>query len=180
MLGAMGILTSLFFATSANAQALKAKKVMVDLVAAYNQCTTPTLTHRPSLALPSCVPALATANNPANVYTFGPRGKWKVQAKRIPGDIQFKTGEDLEATANLRATDNGCGALMDVDCTIVDFPFPVPITCLDGRCASALPTANGVLANAIHEGDIANIEIGQIAIVDEDGDNAFKMGLLVP
>ena len=88
-------------------------------------------------------------------------------------------GTSLVGTAILRITDNGCGPLFDVDCTVVDFPFPVGLTCTNGSCKSTAPTANAVLPNAVHAGDSANIDVGQITVSDEDGDSFVRSGLLV-
>lgn len=193
-LTALGILTSLLVATAAQADpALQAKQLKVDMVTAYNQCTAPILTHRPTLAFPACVPARTSANNPANIYEFGPKGKMSVQLQRTTGDIKLKikgavilrngtpySGAGLTGSVVVRATDNGCGAAFDVDCTMVDFPFPVGLSCTNGKCSASSSTANLVLPGTLHAGDTANIELQQIQILDDDGDVAFRMGLLVP
>ena len=85
---------------------------------------------------------------------------------------------DLTATAILRATDNGCGPMFDVDCTMVDFPFPVDLNCSSGSCKSIAPTANGVLPGAIHAGDKSSIDIGQITVSDDDGDAFLRGGIV--
>ena len=191
---------ALVVASSANAYNVpkQAKKNSIEMVTAYNQCTAPNTTHRPSLAFPSCTPpAQSSANNPANVYEFGQKngkndGSASITIQAAKGDVKLSaksksiwkngapySGNDLSGTAIVRATDNGCGAGFDVDCTIVDFPFPVGLTCTNGSCKSIAPTANGVLPGSVHEGDVSNIDVGQISVKDEDGDNVARGGVFV-
>ena len=190
-------LGSLAVASTAGAAAYnvpkQAKKMSVEMVTAMNQCTAPTLTHRPSLALPSCVPVMSTDNNPIHSYTTVDHvGSASSSLQAAKGDVKIGaksksilkngapySGNDLQGTATIRTTDNGCGALFDTDCTIVDFPFPVGLTCTNGSCKAATPTANATLPGAVHAGDNANIQIGAITILDEDGDAVSRGGLYV-
>jgi hypothetical protein len=190
-------LGSLVVAGSAGAAAYnapkQAKKMSIEMVTAVNQCTAPTLTHRPSLALPSCAPVVSTDNNPIHSYTFSDHvGSASVSLQAAKGDVKLGaksksvlkngspySGNDLQATATIRTTDNGCGPLFDTDCTIVDFPFPVGLTCTNGSCKAATATANATLPGAVHAGDNANIQIGAVTILDEDGDGVARGGLYV-
>ena len=194
-LGILAVGATLLGPETAMANPAKAKQLKVDMVSAYDQCVAPTQIHRPSLAFPACTPVLSTGNNPTNTYTFGPKGKMSIQVQSGNGDVKISVnGSDilkngspftspissgLQATANLRVTDTGCGPGSNVPCTIVDFPFPVRITCTNGSCKTKT-MANLVWAGAVHAGDAANIELSQFTIVDDDGDTAFRMGLLVP
>ena len=148
-------------------------------------------------------------NNPANVYEFGqkngkPDGSMSITIQATATDLKFGgkaksiwkngapyTGDDLHGTMMVRTTDNGCfgGSSYDVDCTIIDFPVPISLTCSNGSCklpAPVVPTSAVFPASvsfgesAIHPGDATNIEIGQIAILDEDGDAVARGGLYVP
>ena len=159
----------------------QAKKNSIEMVTAFQQCPGGALTHRPSLAFPACVPVPSSAVNPANVYSFGlkagkPDGSASLTIQAAKGDVKLSaksksiwkngapySGNDLSGTAMVRATDNGCGPLFDVDCTIVDFPFPVGLTCTNGSCKTIAPTANGVLPGSTHAGDGSNIDVGQIS-----------------
>jgi hypothetical protein len=194
---ALGILVMSGSAIAAYNAPRDARKVYVEMVTAYNQCTAPSLTHRPPLANAACAPTQSSANNPTNIYTFGhpqaARSGWAaVTLTPTRGDVRLTvnsqaiwkngsaySGNDLQGTATIRTTDNGCGAAIDVDCTIVDFPFPVGLSCTNGRCVSMGATANGILPGVIHEGDKAIIDIGQIAIRDEDGDTFARAGEFV-
>jgi hypothetical protein len=194
---ALGILVMSTSAIAAYNAPRDAKRLAIEMVPVYNQCTVPTLTHRPTLALPACAPAQSSANNPANVYTFGHNGNNRRGAARITieptnGDVtiaaksdsirkngaQYRGSGDLTGAAILRVTDNGCGVIFDTDCTMVDFPFPVDLNCTSGSCKAMAPTANGILAGAIHAGDKSSIAIGQITINDEDGDAFLHAGIV--
>ncbi len=194
-LGILAVGATLLGPETAMANPAKAKQLKVDMVSAYNQCTAPTQTHRPSLALPACIPVLSTGNNPTTTYTFGPKGKMSIQVQSGNGDVKISVnGSDILkngtpatspifggmlATADLRVTDTACGPGFNVPCTVVDFPFPVWITCTNGSCKTKT-TANMAIPGAVHAGDAANIELSQFTIFDDDGDAAFRMGLLVP
>jgi hypothetical protein len=169
-----------------------AKGYHVELVTAFNQCTAPTLTHRPSLALPSCTPTPSSANNPANVLSFNLAGAMAVDFKTTTGNFKVTvhgrgifnndqpyTG-NLVATTVLRVTDNGCEpAPYDTDCTRTDFPFPVSLICTNSICNPAAPNANSLLPGTVDAGDKANIEIGQLTLNDPDGDAFARGGLVV-
>jgi hypothetical protein len=141
----------------------------------------------------------SSANNPTNTYTFGQRSgrddgsanvrilrdfggnvKISVRSHSIWKNGALYSGNDLAVTAAIRATDNGCGVdPYDIDCTQVDFPFPVGLSCTTGYCKSASPSWNAVVPEAVHADDKSNIEIGQISIRDEDGDPVARQGLFV-
>jgi hypothetical protein len=190
MLGALVLSSS---ASAAVDHPSKAKSLKATMVTAYNQCVvgTGTLTHRPSLALESCVPVATSATNPADILSFGPKGETSIALSVKTGDVAISAkGKDVlnngspfsgNVTGNaiVRATDNGCGALFDTDCTLINIPFPVVTACAAGAC-SVKTTANTVLANAVHAGDLSNIEVGQISISDPNGDHAARQGLYVP
>jgi hypothetical protein len=196
---ALGAFMIVSTASAAYNTPYQAKRVNSGMVTAYNKCTAPTLLHRPSLAVPACVPTQSSANNPANVYSFGTvgstpnrSGSARVKLQSTNGDVRISvsskdiwkngsgySGNALTGTAIVRTTDNGCGGAFDVDCTIVDFPFPADLTCTFGSCKSASATSNGVLPGAVHGGDKAILDIGQVSILDEDGDAFARGGLVV-
>ena len=170
----------------------KAKVIKVDMVSAYNQCTAPTITHKPSLALPACTPIQTTTNNPTNVLEFGPKGSLSFAITAVKGDVKLNgKGTDIlnnglpftgtvSVSAIIRTTDNGCSApSYTTPCTIVDFPFPVSLVCSAGKCKTKT-TANGEVPGAVTAGDQGSIEINQIVVYDPDFDVAFRMGVLVP
>ena len=188
-----------FFVVASQASAAynapkQAKKMSIDMVTAFNQCTAPTLTHRPSLAFPACAPAASTANDPDNIVEYQEGGNnettYKLQA--VEGDVKISvkgkgivnngglyTGDDLSGTATVRLTDNGCGAAFDVDCTVTDFPLPVALTCVKGSCKSQTPSVRTMMPASINPADKMNVDIGQISILDPDGDPFARGGILV-
>ena len=172
----------------------QAKKMSVDMVTAFNQCPGGPLTHRPSLAFPACVPAASTANDPDNIVEYQEGGNnettYKLQA--VEGDVKISvksngivnngslyTGDDLSGAATVRLTDNGCGAAFDVDCTVIDFPLPVALTCLKGSCKAQTPSVRTMMPASINPADKMNVEIGQVSILDPDGDPFARSGILV-
>lgn len=166
-----------------------------EMVTAYNPCDQFPLphTHRPVLALPACVPVLSSANDPTNVYSFGPRGSARASismgaidarlnffSRDIWKDGAAYSGNGLTLATALRVTDSGCGpAPHELDCTRAEIPFPASLTCVAGSCTPVAPTLNGVLPGATHPDDGASIEFGQLAILDEDGDAFARRGILV-
>jgi hypothetical protein len=194
---ALGALTVTSSASAAYNTPKQAKKMFVEMVPSYNQCTAPSLTHRPNLANPACPPVQTSANNPTNIVTSGQKagkddGTASVTLQAAKGDVKISAKSksvwnngapyngSLIGSAIIRATDNGCGAPpYDVDCTMVDFPFPVALACTNGSCVAAAPTANAVVPEAVHAGDKSNIQIGRISITDGDGDEAATGGLFV-
>jgi hypothetical protein len=140
---------------------------------------------------------MSTDVNPIHSYTFGlkngkPDGSFAITLQASKGDIKIGaksksvwkngapySGNDLQFSFQYRATDNGCGALFDTDCTIVDFPFPVGLTCTSGSCKPATPTVDATLPGQMHYRDNSNIQIGAMTILDEDGDGVARGGLFV-
>jgi hypothetical protein len=138
-LGAVALLASVALATHSEPQ--KAKSFKGELVAGYNQCTTPNDTAG-SLAIPACSPPVRNDD----VCSFGPKGKGKVSAA-IKGkdestdlklqfnikDIQGCEGEVLCPVASIRVTTDNCAS--GIDCTTVDLAnFPVGFPPSDGCC----------------------------------------------
>ena len=175
----------------------QAKRNYIEMVVAYNECTAPNTTHRPSLAFPSCTPpAQSSANNPANVLTFNPAGAMIVDLKTMSGNVKIKmngrgiynkaaggastpyTGS-LSATAVLRMTDSGCGPNSDIECTTADIPFPMPVNCTNSYCMSPSPNFNTILPGALSSGGKANLELSQLTLSDPDGDTFARGGLYI-
>jgi len=171
----------------------KAKQAKLSFVTAYNTCASPNTTHKPAIALPGCAPPVpSTNNNATNEMTFGANGSLTAQVKVGAADITIVVkGSDilnnggsfsgtLTAVATIRATDHGCTAPgFTTPCTIFDFPFPVSVTCTNGKCKGKT-SANTVVPAAVATGDEENIEIGQFSFNDPDGDPAFRQGLFLP
>ena len=171
----------------------------VEMVTAYNQCTAPTLTHRPSLAFPACVPVRVVGQQPGQRLRVRPEERQARrlgehhdsgrQGRREASVAKSKSiwkngapysGNDLSGTAIVRATDNGCGPVRH---RLHDHRFPAShtVTCTNGFCKLA-PLAFPALIVTdppIHPGDATNLDIGQIAILDEDGDAVARGGLFV-
>lgn len=173
------------------------------MVTAYNECTAPSLTHKPPLSGPACAPVQSSATNPANVYTFGthqglrsgsarfgftpgtgsqghtPRGdaSANLSANTIWKNGALYAGNDLQLMLIVRMTDNGCGAVFDLDCTTMDLPLPVGLICKHGSCNEAATSLNAALPGSLHQNDRTIVGISQIAIFDEDGDTFARQGL---
>lgn len=170
---------------------LKAKLIKVSFVTAFAQCTAPTTTHKPTLSLPACAPALSTDANPAHSIRFGPTGSASAKLKVGAGDVKIKvkgTGIEnhglpftgtLSLSALFRMSEHGCGASLTDPCTVLDFPFPVDVDCTFGTC-SANTSVNLVVPGAFAAGAELNLEVDQLLIHDGDGDAAFRQGLFVP
>ncbi len=170
----------------------RAKQLKVTFVTAYNNCAAPNTTHKVPLAFPGCTsPVPTTNNNPTNQMTFGPHGALTAKLKVGNGDIAFKLkGKDildngapfsgnLTWKASIRWTDHGCGASLTTPCTVFDFNFPIPVTCLAGSC-DANTNFNTLIPGGFSPGDESNIEVGQMFVEDPDGDTAFRQGLFIP
>jgi hypothetical protein len=173
-------------------QPLKAKLVKISMVVAYDQCSSPGVTHRPPLGF-SCTPPLPTsATNPADVTTFGPEGQLQVQLKATKGDLKVVVkGKDIvnngsSYTGNLnlhavmRLTDDANVAPgFTTAGTATDFSFSVPIACVDGAC-KASTTFNALAVGLFAEGEAGNVEVVRLDVEDRNGDVAFRPGLFVP
>jgi hypothetical protein len=180
----------------------QAKKIDVSLVTAFDQCTSPTLMHRPSLALPACAPVQTSAADPTNVLSWqldangkpkgkadikiGPKGKddlkVKFNGKGIYDNGAPHTGY-VTANANLRVTDNGCSpsgaSPWNDDCTMVDIPFPLTTPCTAGVCKTATGNQTVIPEPGLQQYEQTNIEIHTIYVTDPDGDQAFRQGFFV-
>lgn len=173
----------------------QAKQVRVSFVTAYNPCTSGPLVHRPPLLhlFNSCVPVLTTETNPSEKVTFGPKGQAQAIIKVAPGDVKiaFKAKDilnngaphsgSLHAAVSLRVSDHACGAMSPytTPCTVQDVELPITIGCTVGSCSGNF-TVNTLIPGLIVVGDEGNIELGQIVIRDDDGDEAFRQGLFLP
>ena len=179
------------FATHNHPQ--QAKLLKTALASAYDQCVIPGATHKPSISLPACNPEiLSTTTTAANQITFGPLGKMAVGIKVIPGDLKIAAkGKDilnnslpytgtLTFTTTVRITDHGClPPIFPNPCTVQDFALTVPINCAAGACAAST-SVNTLTPGTITALDEMNIELGQITVLDPDGDDAFRQGVFVP
>ena len=67
----------------------------------------------------------------------------------------------------------------DATGTVVPLPFPVPINCTSGTC-SAQTTGNTVVPGLATGGKRTVIEIGQLQIVDQNGDSFESQGYFLP
>ena len=135
-----------------------ASPVRVSLVPAYNQCASPTRTHGPPLAFPSCTPAQAStvltvgtpdangqasnsvgyarvaaqAGNPATPANEADvRVEFEITDVRRRSDLTDYSGE-LQLNAPLRITDrfNGASPGGTNAATVLDIPFPVDSSCV--------------------------------------------------
>ena len=166
----------------------KAKQLKVTFVTAYNQCTTPPMTHDFPLGLPACTPTPATNGNPANKLTFGPRGSLSATLGVISGDIKVSAkGADilnngaafsgsLLLVLDVRLSDHGCSG---TPCTTVDFQLPIAISCTAGKC-SAKTSVNAAFPGIILLGGELNLELHDVTVRDPDNETAFRAGLFVP
>jgi hypothetical protein len=173
-------------------QPLKAKLAKVSMVVAYDQCVAPAPDHRPPVTSSCTSPVASTANNGANVTTFGPDGQLLVQLKTAKGDLKVVAkGKDivnngssytgsLNLAVMLRMTDDAnVGPSFTAPGTVVDFGFTVPIGCVAGVC-KASTTFNALAVGLFAEGEAANVEIVRLQVEDPDGEVAFRPGLFVP
>lgn len=185
----------------------KAKGIKTDLVVAY-QCTAPNATQFFVGAgiISACTPPFPTTNsNPANVTTFGPKGKATIKVGVANGDIKVgikaldllnngmaANGINLGAKADrVIATSGTCAPglppqpapLPGTECTSTDisplFSALLSIPCTSGKC-QLKTTVNTIVPGAISVGSLANTEIGGIGLTDPDGDVAFTSGLFIP
>ena len=171
-------------------------------VTAYNECTAPTMVHREGLALPACVPVETTTNDPTNVMSFGKKGKATMWISAKSGNYQLSfsakdilnngvpyTGgppidDGFTILVGMRQTDDRCytlapPTLSDQDCTINYSTFmwyPIHVFCRNGSCSAMGINSLSVLPFSIRRGDLTNIELTQIALVDPDGDVFARQG----
>ena len=131
-LGALVLATGLALAgSSAIAEIIRAKRMIVAVTTAYEPCTAPTDTADSTgiQACPSPVPADA-------VCRLGTRGRGKVVLRAVPDDVKVLArmdaidpacdGETLEVRMSFRVTSNDCAGQT---CTLVDFVDQVMGTC---------------------------------------------------
>jgi len=172
----------------------KAKIAKINFVTAYEPCTVPTSQHRPPYDDPAlaCPPVLSTGIDVTHKITFAVDGRLAANVQVGKGDVKisFKGrgvlddsapyNGALQALVSLRATDNACTAPEYMTpCTLIDIPFVFDFGCSIGVCQGKT-TVNMVLPDALRDGDNGNIEIGQITVIDPDGDQCFTQGLFVP
>jgi len=184
----------------------KASSLKVNLVVAYNVCTSPNATQFQGAAgLPACTPPVAsTTNNPTNVTTFGPKGIAQAVVSVAKGDIKIAikasgvlnngvpaNAINLKATTtSVVATSNNChtgtppqSPPPNADCTSEDlgplFSAVFNVPCTNGTCALK-STVNTIIPGTITSGNSANTEISGIGLADPDGDEAFHEGLFIP
>jgi hypothetical protein len=186
---------------------LKAKGFKTDLVVAYG-CTAPNATQFFVGAgiIAACMPPVPTTmTNPANVTTFGPKGKASIKVSVATGDIKVgikaidilnngtpANGINLGAAANrVIVTSGNCAPglppqaapVPGSECTSTDisslFTAIFSIPCTSGKCVLKT-TVNTIVPGAVSAGGLVNTEIGGIGLTDPDGDVAFTSGLFVP
>ncbi len=196
-----GILIAIVITLGLSAPALaehnhpaKSKVLKINFVTAYESCALPTLEHRPPFDGPllACTPVLSTGTVDTHQITFAADGRLAASIKVTKGDVKisFKGvgildhgtpfSGPLQGVVNLRATDAGCvGPDFFTACTLSELPFLFTVGCTAGVCKGK-STANLVIPGALQDGDEGNIEFGQVTVIDEDGDECFRMGLFVP
>lgn len=185
------------FAT--HSQPKKAKTLKAELVAGYNQCTSPNTTTGGGLALPACSPPVRNDD----VCSFGSKGSGKVIAKvkgkgddsdilikAILKDVQGCEGETLCPLASVRVTTDNCSN--GLDCTAIDLEnlqvgFPVSDGCCtveNGKC-KAQANLNEQLAGAIVGNNNSGLEllgcgVNRVTGSPSTSGPTFSCGLLVP
>ena len=190
-LGAAAVLVSSSAALANHNHPSKSNKFLSLFVQAYNQCTSPTLTHKPPLAFPACVP-VQTGSLTFGAKGFGQAtGVVKLNGSKQATDVQLvskfadiRTGTqtgalftgNLTVSATIRSTDHFCTT--PGECTLIDVPFPVGVPCSAGKCG-AKTSANGVVANAVQPGNEANVEITQLQVFN-GAELEFTEGLWLP
>jgi hypothetical protein len=176
-----------------------ATPIHIELVPAYQPCTSPNRVHAPPLAFGSCNPPAMLSPN----VTIGTpdandqpaKGVADVKLKAVSGDVQIDadvsdvrkifdlsdyTGE-LQLVMALRVTDRNS---LDPDggspnATMVDIPFPVTLTCTatpDTTVGSRCTVATSLVAigspNAIVAGKRTVAELGQVKLYDGGPDDS--------
>ena len=197
---ALGLAATVAVATPALAQhntASKANKFLSLFVRAYNACSTPSTTHNSPLAFAACTPSeVSTA------LKFGPRasgqakGTVKVNTLKQATDVQLiaKFGDVRSGARRARLPRHAarrwhypCHRPLlrgrRDPCTMIDIPFPIPLPCGTaasppqgaGKCL-AKTSANAVVPGAVVPGKNANVELGQLSVLN-GSDIAFVEGL---
>ena len=162
----------------------KANSFKVLFVRAYNQCTSPTLTHNSPLAFPACTPVEASSATQFGPKGFGQAiGKVKLNTAKQATDVQLLSkfgdirtgtptgpgfGGTLTVSGTIRTTDHACTT--PGSCTLIDIPFPVSVPCTAGKCSSKT-SANVVVPGSVQPGKEANVEIQQLQVYN--GANLF-------
>lgn len=202
VLGIVGMAVVASPATGSYDHPKAATGLTATFVTAYNKCTAPTMVHREGLALPACAPVETTTNDPTNVMRFGPKGKAVVEVSASSSDYRLKLNaydirnngvpyfggppinDGITVRVGMRQTDDHCmtttpPTLYDQDCTNNYSTFlwyPIHPSCLSpGRC-SANVSALEMLPLSIRRGDLTNIELTKIELLDPDGDVFASQG----
>ena len=192
-------------AFAAHNHPVKAKKMKVPLVRAYEDCNPPHVSndqHNVPLTFPACSPSLPL--NTAD-FAFGTGGSGSITISLVGGpDIKvivklkkvLQNGSPfsgtLYLTATLRITDHNCQNIPGDDCTMTDTTGGVfiPVSCNNNGTCSAVEEINAFFGpggsfpifsqDVVVPGTEANIEVRDLQISDITGGNAiFVPGLYV-
>lgn len=178
-------------------QPSQAVGVRTSLIEAYDPCTfgSPPIAQ---YGIPACDPPTRTTGyNPANVTTFGPKGSLSLSTTTGYGDFALVVqGRDiwnngvpfdgsLVLRLTVRVTDVACGmypyyitACSGPDYELRPISGPIYVPCKAGRC-DLKTTVNELNPGLIAPGDTSGFQFRNIAIVDPDGDIAFRPGLMI-
>lgn len=179
-------------------QPSQAVGVRTSLIEAYYPCSG----GAPPIAqygMPACdPPTRMTGANPANVTTFGPKGSLSLSTTAGYGDFALLVqGRDIQNNGvpfdgslvlrlTVRVTDVACGnhpyyitaCTSSIDYELRPIVGPIYIPCKAGRC-DLKTTVNELVPGLIAPGDTSGFQFRDIAIVDPDGDTAFRPGLMI-
>ena len=187
-LGALVLATGLALAgSSAIAEIIRAKRMIVAVTTAYEPCTAPTVT-TDCTGVSACLTPLAADS----VCRLGTRGRGKVVLRATPDDVKVLArmdaidpacnGETLQVRMSFRVTSNDCAGKT---CTLVDFVDQVIGTCdVSGGICTLQTTMNGAVPNLFVPTNQTHIDLLGCDLKRITGPSlptrTFSCGLMVP
>ena len=153
--------------------------------------------------VPTCAPPETynqQAGSPGSGWLWGPSSKgdvtFKASKNKVTTDVDsgdLSVAVKMSGLVDSIGPVNGNGSLstlaratlkdrMNGDMTVVDFPAPFGLPCVDGKI-NRKTSANDLLVNVIGQPALpscSSIELVDVKVVDENGNNFASLGTFLP